>query len=423
MTVPRRALGTLTASPPPRRHHMPTRSAVTCLALAAVLLLPSGAGADETPWQVREQQYVYELNHLRFDPVGGARALGLNGAGLVPSPPLVINDSLAAAAAYRAADLESRGWLSHLSSDGRWPNQVVRDFGFPLPTWWTGSANYVESLYAGPAELPLVLAFGSESHRQHLLGQEWFLDHTEVGVGRSGIYWSVLAAPRNNPRTYVTGVVFDDTDGDGVMDLGEGMAGVTVAVIGLGRTTTGPGGGWAVQVPDGVHRVVAFGGGLPDRSTAVARVAGFNTMVDFVSGQPEGRVFEYRLCRGRRPTILGTPGDDLILGTQGADIIQSLDGDDRIRPGGGNDIVCAGSGNDTVFASVGHDLLIGEAGADVLDGGGGRDRLVSGPGNDIDDGGARDDRINGGPGNDQIHGGAGTADICLNGEIVEGCEL
>jgi uncharacterized protein (DUF1501 family) len=87
-------------------------------------------------------------------------------------------------------------------------------------------------------------------------------------------------------------------------------------------------------------------------------------------------------CRGRRATIVGTPGDDVIHGTPGDDVIVAGAGNDRILGRGGNDVICAGPGDDIVRGGPGDDRLYGEAGNDLLVGGKGRDDLIGGPGRD-----------------------------------------
>ena len=108
---------------------------------------------------------------------------------------------------------------------------------------------------------------------------------------------------------------------------------------------------------------------------------------------PEAQVAPARRhrCRGRKATIVGTPGRDVLRGTRRRDVIVSLGGNDRIRAFAGRDLVCAGGGrdsvrggggNDLLFGGRGDDRLFGQAGRDRLRGGGGSDRLVGGPGHD-----------------------------------------
>jgi Ca2+-binding RTX toxin-like protein len=83
-------------------------------------------------------------------------------------------------------------------------------------------------------------------------------------------------------------------------------------------------------------------------------------------------------CDGRRATIVGTEGPDVIDGTPGRDVIVGLGGDDQISGRGQNDIICAGDGNDLVFGNGGNDTLVGGAGNDFLDGGAGDDAMDAG---------------------------------------------
>lgn len=86
-------------------------------------------------------------------------------------------------------------------------------------------------------------------------------------------------------------------------------------------------------------------------------------------------------CEGKRATIVGTAGDDMITGTDGADIIVGRSGADRIDGGGGDDIVCGGPGVDRIDGGAGRDLVSGGDGNDVL-GGDVRDVLLGDGGTD-----------------------------------------
>jgi Ca2+-binding RTX toxin-like protein len=162
-------------------------------------------------------------------------------------------------------------------------------------------------------------------------------------------------------------------------------------------------------------------------------------------------------CRDR-PTIVGTPGDDVLYGTPGDDVIVGNGGNDKVYAGDGNDIVCmsgtgrdyvrGGNGSDLIYGSYDHGVpnyyrnpvpdtyLTGNAGNDRIEGAGtlagaeGDDtlyvgsydtssQLYGGPGNDrlvapfgagtrnVLEGGTGDDSISGGRGRDTIHGGEG----------------
>jgi poly-gamma-glutamate synthesis protein (capsule biosynthesis protein) len=87
-------------------------------------------------------------------------------------------------------------------------------------------------------------------------------------------------------------------------------------------------------------------------------------------------------CEGRRATVLGTPGADVIDGTDGADVIVARGGDDTIRTWAGDDIVCAGDGDDEVDAGYGIDRVWGGPGDDTLIGQSILDLLIGGTGTD-----------------------------------------
>ena len=116
-------------------------------------------------------------------------------------------------------------------------------------------------------------------------------------------------------------------------------------------------------------------------------------------------------CFGAAPSIIGSPGDDVLTGTAGDDVIIGRGGNDRIYGRGGADRICAGPGDDVVSGDSGADSVDGGGGADILRGGGGRDLLR---------GGAGDDHIFGGPDRDTARGGLGT-DSC-DVEAKTGCE-
>jgi hypothetical protein len=88
------------------------------------------------------------------------------------------------------------------------------------------------------------------------------------------------------------------------------------------------------------------------------------------------------MCGGRRATLVGTPGDDVLIGTVGADVIHGLEGDDVIDGLDGADIICGGGGADILFGGDGRDRLFGNASSDALDGGDGQDVCRGGGGRD-----------------------------------------
>jgi Ca2+-binding RTX toxin-like protein len=148
------------------------------------------------------------------------------------------------------------------------------------------------------------------------------------------------------------------------------------------------------------------------------------------AGGAEG-VPETPRCHGKKATIVGTAGDDVIRGTDRPDVIVGLGGDDTIYGGLGNDIICGGAGDDLIHGGRGNDLIDGGAGTDRVFGDLGDDKVTGGGGNEDEvSGGLGIDTVSGGPGNDDLvrgdygydrmDGGPGNGDIASFSTAVAG---
>ena len=74
-------------------------------------------------------------------------------------------------------------------------------------------------------------------------------------------------------------------------------------------------------------------------------------------------------CLERIPTVLGSPGDDVLTGTVGDDVIVGLGGNDFIAGRDGHDVICGGDGSDRIVGGPGlfeSDVISGDAGDDVV---------------------------------------------------------
>ena len=341
-------------------------AAITALALLglAFSLAPTATAAPGSPWSPEEQQFVYELNRIRWNPA----LAGLDPTAALPTPPLAVNTALGLAAGSRSNEMAEYDYFSHQSLiTGLWPNEVAREFGYTLPRFWPDDANNIESIHFGQPTVSGVLQsfMNSTGHQRHLTGQGWYATHREIGVGAhlGDHIWAVMTATDGSARAFLTGVAYRDANQNGRMDLGEGLGGVTVTA-GNNSTTTNVGGGWALAVAPGRYRVTASGGRFRGEATANATVGTSNVTVDFRSGRLRPLVLAYGTCAGANPTILGTNGPDVITGTPGDDVIHGLGGGDIIDGLGGNDIICGGGGNDRLIGGDQRDVLRGGAGQD-----------------------------------------------------------
>ena len=89
-------------------------------------------------------------------------------------------------------------------------------------------------------------------------------------------------ASTSDTDPFITGVVFDDTTGNGEYEPGEGLSGVTITVSNVGTTTTLDAGGYSIQVPAaGIYTVTASGGGLAAPIVRTVVVQNNNVLLNF----------------------------------------------------------------------------------------------------------------------------------------------
>jgi uncharacterized protein YkwD len=143
--------------------------------------------------------------------------------------------------------------------------------------------SFSKSVFFGHSGLSIDWGVPDLGHRKSIMSKTF----TEVGVSviaqtQSGKQVGPLAVAHNfgttfNPKTYITGVAYNDTNVDGRYTAGEGLGGVTVTVTpatGAPLTaTTMTAGGYRIEVPNGVYSVTFSGGGL------AAPISYFNVMV------------------------------------------------------------------------------------------------------------------------------------------------
>lgn len=291
------------------------------LLAAAICLWTQNAEAVASEPTAAEQLFIYLLNRARHDPPGWAHEFGLDQltggdgalttlAGVAPSMPLAVNGYLVTSARGHAQEMADHDYFAHCSPiDGRCPNKMARDAGYPLPqqipaaaphTYWLlpDDQNEIEAIAAGystplDALNGLIVDTGTNppGHRIQLLAIGEFPGYfREVGVGYGydasstyQEYWSIQTGLVNESDTFLTGVVFDDANHNQIYDLGEGLGGVTVMVDAT-PVATNDAGGWALQVAGGDHAVSCSGGGFAGTGGATVTVSHSNRQVDCVSG-------------------------------------------------------------------------------------------------------------------------------------------
>ena len=264
------------------------------LGIGVVLLavsLPLPALATEISSE--EQQFVYELNVARRDPAAFAAAhLSGSLADLVASfearPPLAISEIVGAAAQLRTDDMVANQYFAHSNpTTGEGPREALNAVGYTFSGW----GENIGCGYGSAWSMLLGFLNSNKGHRESVMGVS-SSSLREIGVGFAndtcvpgyspGVWTVLLARPRPD-QVFITGVVYRDHDGDGHMDLGEGIAGATVRVGGT-TVTSNDGGGWSVPVSAGVW-TIEIEPPQADAITTTAAVESSNVWVETAVGE------------------------------------------------------------------------------------------------------------------------------------------
>jgi uncharacterized protein YkwD len=286
-----------------------------------------------------EQQYMLELiNRARAN--GGAEATRLGLSGLQEGPPningepftiantaqplswnpLLFNCAQNHAKFLNDNDQFFSGQSPH-TFGGMNPQQRINAAGYPmnLSTEYNGPTT-ASGFFPGPENVAENVTIGSGPFtgskliatilQQH---NDLFTDQTvagrghrmttmltywrEIGIGVNagkdngqGNTWDSLYTVQNfgklaNSMPFITGVVYQDTNGNGFYDPGEGIGGIRVDVPGSNFfAITSPSGGYSVPVPaNGNYTATFSGGAFPSTQRPVTVSNSLNAKLDFVA--------------------------------------------------------------------------------------------------------------------------------------------
>jgi prepilin-type processing-associated H-X9-DG protein len=177
---------------------------------------------------------------------------------------------------------------------------------------------------------------------------------------------------RSGTGSFVTGVAYNDTNGNQFYSVGEGKGAIMVKLLSgasvLASTSTWASGGYALKTTATGQLTVQFsGGGLPAPLSASIAMGSVNTKVDVVNGNTiQSSVTTSLLGSNGNLTLLGinstdatgNAGSNTLTGNKGANKLNGLDGNDVLRGANGADQLNGGRGTDTLMGGTGSDKFI-----------------------------------------------------------------
>ena len=341
------------------------------------------------------EQYFLELvNRARANPGAEAARLGIDlnqglSAGTISSTakqPLAMNQLLNDSAQAHSDWMLATDTFSHTGANGSSPGDRMKAAGYAFTGSWTWGENISIRWGGTPAESNALVEgfhdglFKSAGHRTNILSDAF----KEVGIGIGfGEYKGSNGADatqnfaRSGGSTFLTGVAFDDKDGDRFYDPGEGLGRLNVSIKSSAgatySTATWDAGGYQIALPAGDYTVTFSGGGLASSVVKTAKIGSANVKLDL---DADAGVPTTPPPPPTAAVLRGTAGADTLTGGVGADSVLGEAGDDRLSGSGGNDTLLGGAGYDALMGGDGADRLAGGSEGDVLIGGAGADAFV-----------------------------------------------
>ena len=291
-------------------------------------------------YPTNEQQYMLELiNRARAN--GGAEAARLGLSGLQEGPPsiggeawtinntnqplswnpLLFNCAQNHAKLLNDNDQFFSGQSPHFFG-GKTPQQRIMEAGYPdgTSTQYNGPSTSPSHFIPGPENVATEVTIGSGPFTGAKLiagvlsaHNDLFTDQTipgrghrnttmlaffrEIGIGvstgkdndNSNNTWDSLYIVQNfgtqtNSTPFITGVVYQDTNGNGFYDPGEGIGGIRVDVPGTNFfAITSPSGGYSIPAGNGNYTATFSGGAFPNSQMPVTISNSLNAKLNFVA--------------------------------------------------------------------------------------------------------------------------------------------
>jgi len=233
---------------------------------------PAGGGTNQPNVEasVQEQLALERVNRARLKP--GAEAAANNIAidegipgqlDATPRQPIALNAKLMSAARQHSQDMLNRDYFEHNAPEGTTPFARMASAGYIHQTagenlaWrgTTGTIDMTMSVEQQHVDLFVDITVPGRGHRKIMLGGNF----REVGIGilngdftRNGVTYDSAMQTQDYGATaavstFVLGVVYNDSNGNGRYDAGEGTPNSSVT-LGTVTKLTNAGGGYGFEV-------------------------------------------------------------------------------------------------------------------------------------------------------------------------------
>lgn len=220
-------------------------------------------------------------------------------------PPLAFNAKLLQAARLHTNDMATNNFQSHVGSNGFNFDKRIGTAGYSGVGRWIGENVFAYAKSIWHCQAAFLVDWGNLElgHRHNLLnfapGDSLA---TEIGIGirniplpQQGHVGPVIVTQDlgNLGRRLVTGVVYDDRNGNNFYDPGEGMPNITITPSqGAYYAITTASGGYSIPMTAvaGSVSFTASGAGLPQPVTKELTITGPNIKLDFNPGEATATV-------------------------------------------------------------------------------------------------------------------------------------
>ena len=258
----------------------------------------------------QEQLFLELINRARLDPAGEAARFGIDlnqglAPGTITAAPkqvLAFNPFLNAAADSHSTWMLTQDVFSHTGAGGSDPGDRMGDAGYVFSGNWTWAENIAWSGTTGTLDIAQSVyrqhenLFLSAGHRENTLGANF----REAGLGAiagqfttgSGTYNALMTTQAfavSGSNHFITGVTYDDRDGDAFYSIGEGLGGRLVQLFQGGSlrssASCGTAGGYDLGTAvTGAAEVRFSGAGLAAPQGVAVTLGTGNIKLDLVDG-------------------------------------------------------------------------------------------------------------------------------------------